>query len=57
MSTHIIYFHREIRKILSGNPSYRSGAMNKYMEEGKLRMNILSTSRLLVDDQSVLQNR
>ena len=27
-------FHGEIRKILSGYPSYWSGAMNNYLEEG-----------------------
>ena len=32
------------------------GAKNKYLEESKLREHIFSTSRLLIDDQSVLQN-
>ena len=40
MSTHNICFHGDIRKILSGYPSYCSGAMNKYIEEGFLRVNI-----------------
>ena len=34
MSTHNICFHGEIRKILSRYPSYWSGAMYKYLEEG-----------------------
>ena len=34
MSTHNISFHGEIRKILSGYPSYWSGTMNRYPEEG-----------------------
>ena len=45
-----MFFYGEIRKILSGHPSYLSGAMNKYLEE----VNISSTNRLLIDDQSVL---
>ena len=31
--THNICFHGEIRKILSGYPSYWSVAMNKYLEQ------------------------
>ena len=34
MSTHNICYHEEIRKLLSGHPSYRYGAMNKNLEEG-----------------------
>ena len=56
MSTHNICLHGEIRKILPGYPSRSSGAMNKNLEEN-LRVNIFSTSRSLIDDQSVLQNR
>ena len=56
MSTHNICLHGEIRKILPGYHSRSSGAMNKNLEEN-LRVNIFSTSRSLIDDQSVLQNR
>ena len=34
MSNYIIFFQEEIRRILSGYHSCRSGAMNKYQEEG-----------------------
>ena len=37
MSTHNVCFHGEIRKILSGYPSYLSGAMNKYLEESLIK--------------------
>ena len=56
-SNNIICFHGEIRKILPGYPSYLSGAMNNTWKMDKLRVNIFSTSQLLLDDQSVLQNR
>ena len=50
---HNICFHREIRKILSEYPSYYSGAINKYLEEHKLRVNIFCASRLLIDDSRI----
>ena len=34
MRTHNICFYAEIRKIVCEYPSYRSGAMNKNLEEG-----------------------
>ena len=40
MSTHNIYFHEEI-------PSYSSGAMNKYLEEGLIKSEYISSKNWL----------
>ena len=52
---HNIFFFGEIRKILCGY-HLLSGAINNYLEKGRIRRNVFSVSRLLVDDESVLQN-
>ena len=50
----LIFLWRNKKKILSVYPSYLSGAMSKYLERAKFKVNIFSTIHLLINDQSFL---
>ena len=57
MSTHNICFLGQIGKLLSEYPLIVLEQLINTWKRAKLRVNMFSTSRLLINDLSVLQNR